>query len=514
VSCVRLAYLSLLEEYPDDIDAKAFYAWYLVDKSVNKFGAPHQPMRTEAQQLLTDLSAVYPWHHGLAHYVIHAWEDTLRPEQALDATRTSMHLCYRSPHMVHMIGHIYYLLGDYQNASAYFAASRHIEVCPETIWQGEELSRHLSRRVPYLPTHTCHDSDMTTASFSASDHEAKSGDTSASSRKLSEQSPHSWCFPFCNSSLHNWEMHHNIAFEIMTLSQMGQMEAVQQWSELGYAMTPWLDAMREPVAFPLAFSPMASRALARYYYHCLLAPIDAHVSASMWTSAVHMAERTVQFVESQRVWASNEKYIERYKGSLDGIVKEYVIAAAKDFTTIPLHVYAAKREYAVLMSSVFVEEEVMTKAPANKEKPSECTASSRRYIIPNYAAISRSRSSIRVDANVSQAKAAFKRLEEHVLFLNASLRDLKQGDVSYSVILRNIQALICSYEEAKGVVLLAEGSVQESVDQLKVARDLSPQNIKMSIIPYNEPVVVPRPISETLAAVYELIGELGIISWV
>lgn len=492
-ACVRQAYLSLMKEYPEDIDAKAFYAWYLVDKSINKFGAPLQPMRSEAQQFLEDLVEHYPWHHGLAHYVIHAWEDTLQPTQALEATRTVMQVCFKSPHMVHMVGHIYYLLGAYQNASAYFSASQRLETCPDTLLQGELLAQHLSQRAPYLPTRSCNMLD--TIPFE--------GAAAATQKR-------SWCHPFCNSSLHNWEMHHNLAFEIMTLSQMGQMEAVEQWSEMCYQMTPWTDVIEEKVVFPLAYSPMASRALARYYYQCLLAPIDAYLSASMWTRALNMAERAIQHVEAQHKWIFSEEYIERTTRTADAIAKEYVFSAAKDFATIPLQMYNAKREYALLMMSVFEEELVdrEDKVAYHDVSSNQSAHSSRRFIFPDGASMFKSTSSIRSELNVSQAKKALKSLEKRMRFLNTSLVELKQGDVSYSVILRNIQALMCSYQEAKGIVMFAENRFKESIEQLQVARNMSPQNIEMSVIPYNEPVVIPRPIAESLAAVYHYVGKI------
>ena len=475
MSCVRQGYYDLLEEYPDDVDAMAFFAWYLIDRSIGRFGAPLQPLRVEAQALLAKDLALHPWHHGLAHYLIHAWEDTLRPDMAISVTEAILSKCGRSPHMIHMVGHVQYLLGHYQQASAYFSASRFLEVCPESTLNGTvTVNAFLAHTGPHMPPTSCN------ALFSLP------------SNPLNAQS---WCYPVCNSSLHHWEIHHNIAFQIMTLSQIGQLSAVAEWAEVGLAMRPWEVAAMEMVPFPLLYSPLASRALARYYYQSLLAPVDAYLSAGMWKRAQTHAARVIRHVQAHQRSVADMLSAQAHQSSIvtsgssnNRVMQQYVFSSAKYFATIPLSLYASKGAYAALMGSVFVDRDM-------SDSFTQPAVANSTWNVPILGS---------VDAAI--ASQHLEELTTHVTFLNASLSTARRGDLSYSVIERNIKAVLCSLAEAQGLVAFAQGHLTESITMLRAAKDMTAHNSSHSILMYNEPVVIPRPIAESLGAVYEHAG--------
>jgi tetratricopeptide (TPR) repeat protein len=103
----------LVEEYPKDSQAKIFLA-----QSVGDF-----------QEYLTILQGVLkeePENSAANHYWVHAREVT-HPDEALHSAEILASLAPNSGHMVHMPGHIFYLMGDYERAEKAFAASMQVD---------------------------------------------------------------------------------------------------------------------------------------------------------------------------------------------------------------------------------------------------------------------------------------------------------------------------------------------------------------------------------------------------
>jgi tetratricopeptide (TPR) repeat protein len=115
---------ALLNKYPDETEAALFLALSLL----SGFDADGNPNDGQmyAEALLTRLLATHPDHQGLLHYWIHAQEPGERPGNALDAARRLADLAPDAGHIVHMPGHIYFIMGDYPNARAQF--ERAVEV--------------------------------------------------------------------------------------------------------------------------------------------------------------------------------------------------------------------------------------------------------------------------------------------------------------------------------------------------------------------------------------------------
>jgi tetratricopeptide (TPR) repeat protein len=80
-----------------------------------------------SQTLLRNMLAAHPDSAAANHYWIHAMEDSSRPEDALRAADALGRLAPSSGHMVHMPGHIYWRVGDYERARQSFIASVRVD---------------------------------------------------------------------------------------------------------------------------------------------------------------------------------------------------------------------------------------------------------------------------------------------------------------------------------------------------------------------------------------------------
>ena len=128
---------ALAQRYPDDLDALTLYAeslmiptrwhWYSAD------GKPAEGM-AEAEHTLEQALRRWPDHPGANHYYIHAVESSPTPERAIPSAQRLMGIVPAAGHMVHMPGHIWLVLGDWETAASvneraaavdrdYFAAS-------------------------------------------------------------------------------------------------------------------------------------------------------------------------------------------------------------------------------------------------------------------------------------------------------------------------------------------------------------------------------------------------------
>jgi tetratricopeptide (TPR) repeat protein len=115
----------LVEKYPDDVDAQAFLglslsAGYTHDDQPN-------PGQVAAHMVLENLLAKHPDNAAANHYLIHVLESGPYPARALPAADALSKLAPASGHMVHMPGHIYYRIGDYERARQSFLAAMKVD---------------------------------------------------------------------------------------------------------------------------------------------------------------------------------------------------------------------------------------------------------------------------------------------------------------------------------------------------------------------------------------------------
>lgn len=116
---------ALIDRYPDDVEAKLQLALHsnggYDDKGDPRSGALY------AQTLLKDILHNQPDNAAANHYWIHAIEGSGHPEWALSSAEKLGRLAPGSGHMVHMPGHIFYRLGDYERARQIFLASLRVD---------------------------------------------------------------------------------------------------------------------------------------------------------------------------------------------------------------------------------------------------------------------------------------------------------------------------------------------------------------------------------------------------
>lgn len=98
----------------DDAESQIFYALAFL-----AIASPTDPAHTNqkwAAQMLEPLFQRYPNHPGLAHYLIHAYDNPEMASQGLPAARAYAKIAPSAPHALHMPSHIFTLLGLWQDS--------------------------------------------------------------------------------------------------------------------------------------------------------------------------------------------------------------------------------------------------------------------------------------------------------------------------------------------------------------------------------------------------------------
>ena len=116
---------ALVDTYPDDVDAQAFLG-LSSGSGYDAHGQP-KPGQVAGQMILENLLVKHPDNAAANHYLIHVLESGPHPERALAAADVLGKLAPASGHMVHMPGHIYYRVGDYERARSSFLASMKVD---------------------------------------------------------------------------------------------------------------------------------------------------------------------------------------------------------------------------------------------------------------------------------------------------------------------------------------------------------------------------------------------------
>lgn len=116
---------ALETHYPDDVQAKLFLAAELLN-GYDSTGDP-RPGALYGQALLRNLLRDYPENAAANHYWIHAVEAGDHPEWALESAEKLGKLAPGSGHVVHMPGHVFYRLGDYERARQVFLEAERVD---------------------------------------------------------------------------------------------------------------------------------------------------------------------------------------------------------------------------------------------------------------------------------------------------------------------------------------------------------------------------------------------------
>jgi tetratricopeptide (TPR) repeat protein len=110
----------LSHAYPDDLDAATLFAESLMDLNPWKLWTKDGQPAEGTEEIVATLERVIrrdPEHIGANHYYIHAVEASKRPEKALPSADRLGKLSPNAGHLVHMPGHIYLQLGDYERTA-------------------------------------------------------------------------------------------------------------------------------------------------------------------------------------------------------------------------------------------------------------------------------------------------------------------------------------------------------------------------------------------------------------
>jgi hypothetical protein len=115
-----MAHLS--QEYPDDLEAAAFYALALLG-SVRPDDPTALRTRMQAAAIALEVYHKAPNHPGAAHYILHAFDDPNHAILALPAARRYADIAPAAPHALHMPSHIFLQLGMWPEAATSNEAS-------------------------------------------------------------------------------------------------------------------------------------------------------------------------------------------------------------------------------------------------------------------------------------------------------------------------------------------------------------------------------------------------------
>ena len=129
------AYAAAMEEvhreYPDDLEAAAFYSLALLGLAYggasSDAGAPEDPAalrtRMRAAAVAQEVFRREPNHPGAAHYILHAFDDPDHAILGLPAARRYAEIAPAAPHALHMPSHTFLQLGVWPEAAASNEAS-------------------------------------------------------------------------------------------------------------------------------------------------------------------------------------------------------------------------------------------------------------------------------------------------------------------------------------------------------------------------------------------------------
>jgi tetratricopeptide (TPR) repeat protein len=102
------ALAELVERYPDDLEARAFYALSVLGTAQ---GVRDFSIYMRAGAIAEEVFAANPDHPGAAHYMIHSYDDPVHAPLGLRAARVYAKIAPEAAHAQHMISHIYVALG-------------------------------------------------------------------------------------------------------------------------------------------------------------------------------------------------------------------------------------------------------------------------------------------------------------------------------------------------------------------------------------------------------------------
>ena len=105
---------ALVKKYPDDVEAKIFYALALNETFDHKTMGNLE----RAVRILEPLDKKYPDHPGITHYLIHSYDFAPIAKRGVPAANKYAKIAPSAPHAQHMPSHIYSMVGMWQESIA------------------------------------------------------------------------------------------------------------------------------------------------------------------------------------------------------------------------------------------------------------------------------------------------------------------------------------------------------------------------------------------------------------
>jgi tetratricopeptide (TPR) repeat protein len=139
----RDAMRQMYEDYPDDLEAAAFY-------SLSVLGSVYErDFRTymKAASIAEEVFARQPKHPGAAHYLIHSYDDQVHAPLGLRAARAYSKIAPAASHAQHMVSHIYTSLGMWDEV---------VEANNTAVRVSEESMQRSGRDVAMRSKHALH----------------------------------------------------------------------------------------------------------------------------------------------------------------------------------------------------------------------------------------------------------------------------------------------------------------------------------------------------------------------
>jgi len=104
----------LTRKYPNDVEAKVFYALALNETALHSDKTYAKQLK--AVKILAPIDAKYPDHPGVTHYLIHSLDYTPLAKRGVPAANKYARVAPSAPHAQHMPSHIYSMLGMWEQS--------------------------------------------------------------------------------------------------------------------------------------------------------------------------------------------------------------------------------------------------------------------------------------------------------------------------------------------------------------------------------------------------------------
>ena len=120
---------------PKDVEGQVFYALALLGNA-SPMDKTHAKQK-KAAEILEPLYRTHPQHPGMAHYLIHAYDNAELARRGVPMARAYSQIAPAAPHALHMPSHIFTRLGMWDDSIASNIASR--DAARNTADTGEQL---------------------------------------------------------------------------------------------------------------------------------------------------------------------------------------------------------------------------------------------------------------------------------------------------------------------------------------------------------------------------------------